>query len=114
MKVMTTNLVTQSLQTHDITLMTNATSLTLQGTKVSRVGPLPREGEPTTASIYIDFVVKHPSHGAGLDEAEEVSLSLQAQDAVQVGLSLLALALEPATPEAIAAWVVQAIAKDSC
>lgn len=94
---MSTHVLTQHLHTHDITMMTNVTSLTVHGTKVSRLGD-----QATSASVYIDFAVKHPSHGSDLDNTEEVSFILQPDDAVQLGLLLVSMGLGAITPEAIA------------
>ncbi|TVQ21295.1 MAG: hypothetical protein EA367_06220 [Leptolyngbya sp. DLM2.Bin15] len=97
---MSTHVLTQHLHTHDITMMTNVTSLTVHGTKVSRLG----DGvDQASASVYLDFAVKHPSHGADLDNTEEVSFILQPDDAVQLGLLLVSMGLGAITPEAIAA-----------
>ena len=98
---MSTHVLTQHLHTHDITMMTNVTSLTVHGTKVSRLGD--GTDQATSASVYIDFAVKHPSHGSDLDNTEEVSFILQPDDAVQLGLLLVSMGLGSITPEAIAA-----------
>ncbi|MEM7770036.1 MAG: hypothetical protein AAF327_05945 [Cyanobacteria bacterium P01_A01_bin.37] len=44
-------LLAQNIQTGDITLMSNVTSLTVVGTKVARLGDLSQEREATPSTI---------------------------------------------------------------
>jgi hypothetical protein len=100
---MKTKLLSQALTTGDITVMSNVTSVTVAGTKVSRVEEVPGHEQESPSSVHIDFEVKQPSHlPAVLADTETLGMILQLEDAVELGLLLVAMGLEHKTPNQVA------------
>ena len=101
---MKTKLFTQELKTSDITVTSNVTSVTVNGTRISRVEEIPGQERENPSSIYIDFTVEHPIklHDV-LEATEEVDLILNLEDAVELGLLMVAMGMEHKTDDDIAA-----------
>lgn len=101
---MTTPLITQDLTTTEITMMSNVTSMTVVGTKVSRVGDKIAHQQGSLPAIHIDFYVKQPQHRPVVFEAtESVGMILSLTDAVKLGTLLVALGLANKTSDDITA-----------
>jgi hypothetical protein len=100
---MTTKLFTRNIKTGDITVMSNVTSVTVNGTRISRVEEIPGHERENPSAIYIDFIVQHPSklHDV-LEATEEVDLILNLEDAVELGLLMAAMGMEHKSDDDIA------------
>ncbi|MGB5631457.1 MAG: hypothetical protein WBM86_01595 [Waterburya sp.] len=112
---MTTKLVTHPLKTGKLTAMSNVTSITLTGHQVSILEDQPEPGKKDTSAVHLTFDVEHPQKLPSLlGTAEELGLIMDRDDAVEISLSLLAMALENKTAaeiEAVQTRLTQAIAE---
>ena len=101
---MTTKLVTHPLKTGKLTAMSNVTSITLTGHQVSILEDQPEPGKKDTSAVHLTFDVENPQKLPSLlGTAEEFGLIMDRDDAVEISLSLLAMALEDKTAEEIKA-----------
>lgn len=100
---MQTKLFTQNLKTGDITVMSNVTSVTVNGTRISRVEEIPGHERENPSAIYIDLAVQHPTkmHDV-LESTEEVDMIFNLDDAVELGLLMVAMGMEHKTDNDIA------------
>ncbi|WP_227500080.1 hypothetical protein [Synechococcus sp. PCC 7335] len=95
-------LLTQALKTGDITVISNVTSVTAVGTKVARVEEIAGHEQESPSAVHVDFKVKQPSHlPAVLEDTESLGLILQLEDAVELGLLLVAMGMEHKSPDEI-------------
>ena len=112
---MTTKLVTHSLKTGKLTAMSNVTSITVTGHQVSILEDEPEPGKEDRSAVHLTFDVEHPQKLPSLlATAEQLGLIMDRDDAVEISLSLLAMALENKTAEEIEAVqtrLAKAIAK---
>lgn len=101
---MNTKLVTQDLHTSDITLMSNLTSMTVTGTKISRVEEIAGHEQDYPSTIHLDLQVK-ASHlqEKSVDITKEFGMILSLDDAVELGMLLMAMGLEHKSPSDVAA-----------
>jgi hypothetical protein len=99
---MGTKLFTRKIKTGDITLMSNVTSVTVNGTRISRVEEIPEHERESPSAIYIDLTVQQPVklHDV-LEATEEVDLILNLEDAVELGLLMVAMGMEHKTDDEI-------------
>lgn len=101
---MTTKLVTHPLKTGQLTAMSNVTSITITGHQVSVLEDQPEPGKEDRSAIHLTFDVEHPQKLPSLlATAEELGLIMDRDDAVEISLSLLAMALEDKTTAEIVA-----------
>jgi hypothetical protein len=101
---MTTKLVTRPIKTGDLTAMSNVTSVTVTGHQVSILEVQPEPGKKDTSAVHLTFEVEHPQKLPDLlATAEELGLIMERDDAVEIGLRLLAMAMENKTPAEIEA-----------
>ena len=101
---MTTKLVTRPLKTGELTAMSNVTSINVTGHQVSILEVQPEPGKKDTSAVHLTFDVEHPQKLPSLlATAEELGLIMDRDDAVKIGLSLLAMAMEDQTPGEIEA-----------
>lgn len=99
---MTTKLVTHPLKTGKLTAMSNVTSITVTGHQVSILEDQPEAGKEDHSAIHLTFEVEHPQKLPSLlATAEELGLIMERDDAVEISLSLLAMAMEDKTPDEI-------------
>ncbi len=100
---MKSKLVTRSIKTGDITLTSNLTSITVNGARVSRVEEIPGHEKENPSTIYIDLMVQEPDrfHDV-LEAAKEVDLVLNLEDAVELGILMVALGMEHKTSAEVA------------
>ncbi|MEM1241663.1 MAG: hypothetical protein AAGI45_17645 [Cyanobacteria bacterium P01_H01_bin.26] len=104
----TKQLLTQDLATSEITVISNHASVTVAGTKVARVEEIPGYEQENPSMVHVDFKVKNPSHQPEvLDNTEDLGLILELNDAVDLGLLLVAMGMEHKTPEEIEATMMQ-------
>jgi hypothetical protein len=97
-------LLTQDIETSDITVMSNVSSVTVVGTKVSRLADLPEGGHHAPTTVHIDFKVKQPTQLSSVLESTEIlGMILSADDAVELGERLIAMGLDDQSPDAVAA-----------
>ena len=112
---MTTKLVTHPLKTGKLTVMSNVTSITVTGHQVSILEDQPEPGKKDCSAVHLTFDVENPQRLPSLlATAEELGLIMDRDDAVEISLSLLAMALEDKTApeiEAVEARLSQAIAQ---
>jgi hypothetical protein len=112
---MTTKLVTHPLKTGKLTAMSNVTSITVTGHQVSILEDEPELGKKDRSVVHLTFDVEHPQKLPSLlATAEELGLIMDRDDAVEISLSLLAMALEDKTAaeiEAIQTRLAKAIAE---
>ena len=95
---MTTKLVTRPLKTGELTAMSNVTSINVTGHQVSILEVQPEPGKKDTSAVHLTFDVEHPQKLPSLlATAEELGLIMDRDDAVKIGLSLLAMAMEDQT-----------------
>jgi hypothetical protein len=100
----TKQLLTQDLKTGDITIMSNVTSVTVTGTRIARVEEIPGHEPEMPSAVHVDFQVKQPSHlSAVLEGTEDLGLILQLEDAVELGVLLIAMGMEHKTADETAA-----------
>ncbi|MEM7064433.1 MAG: hypothetical protein AAF572_14880 [Cyanobacteria bacterium P01_B01_bin.77] len=98
----TKQLLTQDLTTSEITVISNHTSVTVAGTKVARVEEIPGYEQEHPSMVHVDFKVKNPSRQPKvLDNTEDLGLILELNDAVDLGLLLVAMGMEHKAPEEI-------------
>ena len=99
---MTLTAVTQELKTGDITVMSNVTSVTAICNRISRLETI-KEEEPK--AIHVDFTVKpRKEHLLSiLEETEQLGLILTLDDAIELGLLLVALGLEDKSSQEVEA-----------
>jgi hypothetical protein len=101
---MTTKLVTRPLKTGKLTAMSNVTSITIIGHQVSILEVEPESGREDNSAVHLTFEVEHPQKLPSLlATAEELGLIMDQNDAVEIGLSLLSMAMENKTPAEIEA-----------
>lgn len=100
---METKLFTRRLQTGDMTLSSNLTSITVNGARISRVEEVPGQEKENPSTIYIDLMVQKPVEQPDILEAtEEVDLVLNLEDAVELGLLMVAMGMEHKTDDDVA------------
>ncbi len=101
-KVMGTTLLTRDIHTDDITIMSNVSSVTVEGIKVSRLGGHAKGDTAGASAVHIDFEVK-PSNrqSEGGEATESMCMVLGVDDAVELGMMLVAMGLEQQSPEEI-------------
>lgn len=98
-----TNLMTHSLQTGDLTVMSNTTSITVTGHQISCLAAQPAAGEPENSTVHLTFEVKNPQKLPDLlSSAKELGLIFSAEDAANVGLYLVAMGAKHHSPEEMA------------
>lgn len=86
-----------SLHTGDITMMTSADSQTVTAKRVTRIGAVDTAETHCDPTVHLSLEVQNPdSASAGNDGS--LGLILKAEDAVELGLSLLVMGLGDATP----------------
>lgn len=93
MKVTSTS---HEIKTSDITILSNLTSVTANVNRISRLEAVKGKEATDPAMIHVDFKVKpHKEHlPSVLGETEELDLVLNLDDAVEIGLLLVAMGLE--------------------
>ncbi|EKU99651.1 hypothetical protein Lepto7375DRAFT_1715 [Leptolyngbya sp. PCC 7375] len=97
-------LLVQPLKTGDITVISNVTSVTVNANKISRLEKIPGHEQESPSTVHVDFDVNQPSRlAAVLEETKELGLILELEDAVQLGIFLIAMGMENATPDDISA-----------
>ena len=95
---MTTKLVTHPLKTGKLTVMSNVTSITVTGHQVSILEDEPDPEKRDCSAVHLTFDVENPQKLPSLlSTAEELGLIMDRDDAVEISLSLLAMALEDKT-----------------
>ncbi len=101
---MKTKLFTRDITTGDITVTSNVTSVMANGTRISRVEEVPGHEKDCPSAIYIDLRIQHPVklHDV-LEATEEVDLSLNLGDAVELGLLMVAMGMEHKTDDDVVA-----------
>ena len=105
---MGSKLLTHDIQTGDITVMSNVTSVTVIGTKVSRLGGDSTDAKGSPSVVHIDFDVKQPDHSpAVLESTETLGMILNLSDAIDLGALLIAMGLAHRTPDEIETVMVQ-------
>ncbi|MDC0836040.1 hypothetical protein CKA32_002207 [Geitlerinema sp. FC II] len=88
---MTVRATTHPLKTHAITLTSNISSTTVTGDRISRLETSPDPGE---SSVHLEFKVQPQSGTSDMAcGAEELDFILEADDAVELGMSLLEMGL---------------------
>lgn len=101
---MKTKLFTRSIKTGDITLSSNLTSITVNGARISRVEEVSGHEQESPSTIYVDFMVQQPTELHDVLEAtEEVDLVLNLEDAIEIGLLMVALGMEHKTDSEVTA-----------
>lgn len=105
---MKTKLYTQALKTGAITLTSNVTTVTANATRMSRVEAVPGHEMESPSSIYIDLTVQQPVklHDV-LEATEEVDLILNLEDAVELGLLMVAMGMEQKTDTEVTATLAR-------
>ncbi|MEN8445010.1 MAG: hypothetical protein ABG776_08360 [Cyanobacteria bacterium J06555_13] len=99
----TKKLLTQTLNTGDITIMSNMTCITATGDKISRIEESLIGGLKSSAAVHVDFGVKQSSHfQAVLEDTQSLGLILQPDDAVELGVLLIALGMKNKGSQAMA------------
>ncbi|MBF2079613.1 MAG: hypothetical protein IGR76_14115 [Synechococcales cyanobacterium T60_A2020_003] len=101
---MTTKAITRPLHTSGITVMSNITSMEVRGSKITKLAGTADHGGSSASDIYIDLEVEPKPEPSGQDpQTEELGLVLNAADALELGLLLVAMGLEDKTPDHVAA-----------
>ncbi|MGD1852630.1 MAG: hypothetical protein ACFB2W_00125 [Leptolyngbyaceae cyanobacterium] len=104
----TKQLLTQALATGEITVISNHASITVAGTQVARVEEIPGCEQENPSMVHVDFEVKNPScQPEVLDNTKDLGLILELNDAVELGLLLVAMGMEHKTPKEIEATMMQ-------
>ncbi|NJN29504.1 MAG: hypothetical protein HC824_02855 [Synechococcales cyanobacterium RM1_1_8] len=99
---MSTQAITRSWKTHDITVMSNVTSVHVQGKQVTKLGMIAEENSAPEAEIHLALDVQNDQHIASLlAETKTLGVILKPKDALELGLLLTAMGLENANPEKI-------------
>ena len=93
---MKTSSVSHKLATGDIKVLSNLTSVTANVKRISRLEAVAGKEATDPAAIHVDFQVKpHAEHlPSVLGETEELDFVLSLDDAIQIGLLLVAMNLE--------------------
>ena len=111
---MTTKLITHPLKTGKLTAMSNVTSITIMGHQVSILEDRPEPEKKDRSAVHLTFYGEKDSelksisnrHGdvehlqklpSLLTTAEELGLIMDRDDAMEIGLSLLAMVMENKT-----------------
>jgi hypothetical protein len=85
-----------------MTVMSNNTSVTVTGSRVSKIGPSEHSPKPQ-ACIHVNLdVKKQEGQPCVLEATEELGLILCPEDAIEVGLMLVAMGLEAKGEEEVA------------
>ncbi|MGK7925145.1 MAG: hypothetical protein AB4290_07845 [Spirulina sp.] len=104
---MTATALVHKLNTGDIEVMSNVTDLTVRGDRVSRL-----DSDRASATVHLSFTVQNPQKLASiLDATDELGFILRPEDAIEVGLSLVAMGMQGKTPEEITAALRQCMAE---
>ena len=102
---MTATVLVRKLNTGDIEVTSNLTDLIVRGDRISRL-----DSDLASASIHLGFIANNPQKLASiLDATNELGFILHPEDAIEVGLSLAAMAMPEQTSEEIAAAIRQRI-----
>jgi hypothetical protein len=113
---MTTNILTHELNTSDITVVSNITSMHMTGSKVSKLMAGETDGQETTAEIHLGFHVQQPQKLEHiLGTTEDLAFILSEADALEIGLRLVEMGMKDKSDESIGAlWkqLSQIIASD--
>ncbi|MBE9044950.1 hypothetical protein IQ255_11125 [Pleurocapsales cyanobacterium LEGE 10410] len=93
---MKTTSVSHELETGDITVLSNLTSVTTNVKRISRLEAVKGKEAANPAAIHVDLQVKpHQEHlPSVVGETEELDLVLSLDDAVEIGLLMVAMGLE--------------------
>ena len=93
---MTVASITQELNTDDITVISNVTSVIANCNRISRLEAIEGQELENPAAIHVDFKVKHHKQHllSVLAETEELGLILSVDDAIELGLWLIAMGLK--------------------
>lgn len=93
---MKTMSVSHKLQTGDIKLLSNLTSVTANANRISRIEAVEGRETKYPAAIHIDLEVEPRQEHlpSVLGNTEELDLVIGLNDAVEIGLLLLAMGLE--------------------
>lgn len=92
---MKTKAITQPWHTSDITLMSNITSVHVQGKQVTKLGEATGGNLEDRAEIHLELDVKDDHNIANiLTETKTIGLILNPQDALGLGLMLTAMGIE--------------------
>ena len=103
---MTTTLLTHDLQTDDITVMSNLTSITVVGSKISSLDDPQVSSRDSSSTVHLDFDVKEPTPSSGvLDSTETLGMIFKQGDAINLGLWLIAMGMEHKTSDDVDAIV---------
>jgi hypothetical protein len=88
---MTGHYLTRNLETHDMTISSHLSSLTIRGQKISQL-----QGEKQdSTSVHLNFAVKERhKEPCVLAGAEELELILDSEDAYELGLLLVAMGMK--------------------
>jgi hypothetical protein len=90
----------RTLKTGDVTVMSHVTTTTVVGNRISKLRGTPANG----TTIHLNFEVKgKKDEPCILANAEELGFILKPEDALEIGLSLVAMAVENQSDEATAA-----------
>jgi hypothetical protein len=101
---MTTKLITHPLKTGKLTAISNVSSVTVTGHQVSILEDQPEPGEKDRSAVHLTFDVEHPQKLPSLlGTASELGLIMERDDAIEIGLSILSMAMEDKTPAEIKA-----------
>ncbi|MBE9136434.1 hypothetical protein IQ254_04340 [Nodosilinea sp. LEGE 07088] len=101
---MSVKVITRPLKTVNITVVSNATSLHVQGDKVTKLSAIPGQEAVNPASISVDLTVQDPQTLPGvLAAAEALELMFNVEDALELGLLLVAMGLENTSRDRISA-----------
>jgi hypothetical protein len=99
-KTMSVKSLTRNLKTDDITVMSHVTSMKVVANRISKLSATPEN----STTIHLNFEVKgKKDEPCILANAEELGFILQPKDALEIGLSLIEMAMENQSPEAMVA-----------
>jgi hypothetical protein len=94
---MTASSLSCPLHTGDITLMSSADSRTVTGKRVTRIGAVDTAETHCDPTVHLSLAVQ--TSAADAPEGDDsLGLILKAEDAIELGLSLLVMGLGDATP----------------
>jgi hypothetical protein len=85
------------LRTGDITMMTSADSQTVTAKRVTRIGAVDTAETHCDPTVHLSLEVQH-ADSASADNDGSLGLILKAEDAIELGLSLLVMGLGDAAP----------------
>ena len=96
MRIMKVVLASYKINTGDIEVMSNLTSIIANVNRISRIEAVKGKKTESPAKVYLDLKVKpHPEHlPSVLEETEEVDLALSLWDALEIGILMVAMGLE--------------------